>query len=67
MALGPGKYDQICTKVREEYHAAGAVVMIFLGDLGDGFSVQAPPELAAHLPRLLRHMAQQIEDSFKEA
>lgn len=35
---GPGKYDQLCTMVREEAGAeGGAIVIIFDGNQGSGF------------------------------
>jgi hypothetical protein len=60
--MGPGKYDDVCTRVREETHAVVALIAIIGGDKGNGFSVQAvggvPP---ADLAAMLRHMAEQIE------
>lgn len=40
MALGPGKYDDLCTYVREQAGAVFTLVAIFGGKRGDGFSVQ---------------------------
>ena len=62
MALGPGKYDALATKVRTEAKAEGAVVIIVNGDKGNGFSAQLSPALTLLLPSMLRHMADQIED-----
>jgi hypothetical protein len=39
--IGPGKYDQYATLVREATNAQGVVVIVFEGDQGNGFSVQA--------------------------
>lgn len=39
MSVARGKYDDICTMVREETKAQTAVVVIGGGNLGDGFSV----------------------------
>lgn len=61
MAFGPGEYDELCTYVREYAAALGAIVIVLNGQLGSGFSVQAPPDLTSHLPRMLRDMAEQIE------
>lgn len=58
---GPGKYDDVCTLVREKTNALGAVVMIFGGDKGEGFEVQLPWEELQKLPKILRFMADQIE------
>lgn len=46
MAHGPGKYDEICTEVRERLNALGIVLIVIQGDKGDGFEVQVIPELA---------------------
>lgn len=46
MALGPGKYDELCTQAREGAQAEGAVVVIFNGTRGTGFSVQG--SIAVH-------------------
>lgn len=59
--MGPGKYDDLCTIVREKTRAQGAIVMVFHGDSGSDFSVQAPADVVARLPAILRHVAGQIE------
>jgi hypothetical protein len=61
MAVGPGKYDDLCTLVREKTEADGVVVLVFDGNKGNGFSVQGPVSLTATLARVLRSMADQIE------
>lgn len=63
MPIGPGKYDDRCTKVREETKAEAVFLAVFGGDRGTGFSVQAPFELAIALPAILRDTADQIEKS----
>jgi hypothetical protein len=64
MSLGPGKYDELCTKAREDAKADGLVMIVLYGELGSGFSCQATPEITANLPQLLRTVAKQIEESF---
>ena len=59
--LGPGKYDELCTEAREKANSLGAVLLIFDGEKGWGFSVQMPPSLMADLPKLLREMADIVE------
>lgn len=44
MAIGPGKYDDLCTHVRTAANAGGAVVVVFAGDKGTGFSCQLDPQ-----------------------
>lgn len=57
----PGKYDDLCTMVRENAGAVGAVVIVVGGNLGAGFSVQMLPEHIGLLPATLRQVADQIE------
>jgi hypothetical protein len=47
--------------VREETAAKGVILIVFKGSLGSGFSMQAPPDVTADLPAILRHVAAQIE------
>jgi hypothetical protein len=61
MALGPGKYDDLATLVRDGAKAAGVIVIVIGGSKGSGFSVQATFEVTAKLPDLLRTMADNIE------
>jgi hypothetical protein len=63
MPIGPGKYDELCTHVREKAKAQGAIVIVFGGELGSGFSVQADPLTLKHLPSLLREVAGEMERS----
>jgi hypothetical protein len=61
MAVGKGKYDDLCTYVREQAKAGGACIMVLGGDAGWGFSIQAPAPALLDLAKLLRHMADTIE------
>jgi hypothetical protein len=61
MALGPGKYDDVCTAARERASAIGALVVIFGGEKGDGFSMQATPAITLALPAILRLLADDVE------
>lgn len=65
MPIGPGKYDELATYVREESKALGVIVIVFEGEHGNGFSVQAPPHIVMNLPDLLRVTADDIERSMK--
>lgn len=38
--LGPGKYDPMCTRVREELGAEAVVLLVINGTAGSGFSMQ---------------------------
>jgi hypothetical protein len=61
MAEGPGKYDELCTYVRETAQAQGVVIIVLGGNKGNGFSCQATALITALLPGLLRYIANQIE------
>jgi len=60
MTVGAGKYDRLCTIVREEAGAAGALVLVIDGEKGSGFSVQADIATQMRLPELLESIARQI-------
>lgn len=62
MTIGPGKYDDLCTDVREKAQALAALVIIIGGKHGGGFSCQTEdPRALIALPAMLRSMADQIE------
>jgi hypothetical protein len=67
MALGPGKYDAVCTVAREAAEAEGVLLIVLNGKFGSGFSVQAFPETLGPMPLLLRKLADDIERSFAQA
>lgn len=60
--MGPGKYDALCTLVREQAEAVLVAVIVMGGNHGSGFAVQTvDPSLSARLPGILRDMADEIE------
>jgi hypothetical protein len=60
--IGPGKYDHLCSFVRQSVMADGVVLIILNGDQGEGFSAQFKSKtLAAAMPDVLRQVADQIE------
>ena len=59
--IGPGKYDDLATYVREKAKAVGAIVIVFQGKHGHGFSCQLPPSAVADVPSVLRQVANEIE------
>ena len=63
MPFGPGVYDDELTEVREKVKAHGAVLVIFDGVKGSGFSAHLSLGLTLALPTILRSIAKQIEDS----
>jgi hypothetical protein len=66
MALGPGKYDHLATEARRAAKAAGVVVIVFDGEYGNGFSVQATGPMTLALPGVLRGVADQMEADLKK-
>jgi hypothetical protein len=63
MPLGPGKYDDLATIVREQAEAQAVIVVVFNGNKGHGFAVQAEAEIALHLPGVLEEMARQMREA----
>lgn len=62
MAIGPGKYDDLCTYVREHANAEGALLLVVRGDHGTGFSTQLRASVHPHeIVKMLRAVADQIE------
>jgi len=71
MALGPGKYDDVCSMARErvglggseeiESDAGGGVLLVVIGgNRGNGFACQADLETTLMLPDFLEHVAREI-------
>ena len=65
MAVGPGKYDDEATLVRERTNARGVIVIVIDGDKGEGFACQADLLTTLTLPAMLRSIADQIETDIK--
>jgi hypothetical protein len=61
MALGPGKYDNLATYVREQTGAQAVVLIVVGGHKGAGFCVQCRDDTSVRLPALLRSLADGIE------
>lgn len=61
MTLGPGKYDEYCTLIRERTGARFVAVIVVGAKTGEGFSIQGEPELMAVLPDVLRMMATDMD------
>jgi len=64
MPLGPGKYDSLCTKVREEAKARGVIVIVIEGKEGSGFSCQTDLITLDKLPDMLESIAAQLRASY---
>jgi hypothetical protein len=65
MPAGPGKYDQLCTIVRQKARAEAAIVVIVGGERGSGFSVQGDPAVIIQFPEMLEEMAKEIRESMR--
>lgn len=64
MPLGPGIYDAECTRIRESADAAAVILIVIGSKQGtSGMSCQVQTEYVLNLPKILRDVAQQIEDS----
>lgn len=66
MPIGPGKYDDVCTMVREQVgigDEGGVIVIVFGGNKGNGFSCQADLGTTLGMPKVLEEVAQQIRES----
>jgi len=64
MPRGPGKYGHLADYCRKASNADMALVVIFGGDRGAGFSVQTiDPDVEVRLPAILRDIAQEIENA----
>jgi hypothetical protein len=59
--IGPGQYDKLCSLVRSRARATGAIVIVFGGEHGNGFSAQLPPSDVASIARVLREVADEVE------
>lgn len=63
MALGPGKYDDMVSLVRQQIgmtDSGGVALIVIGGERGPGFSCQADLQTTLLLPDLLEDMAKQI-------
>lgn len=61
MALGPGKYDDECTQIREQTGAEVVLVVVLGGAKGHGFSMQSRGRPPIDVAELLRNVAKEIE------
>jgi hypothetical protein len=56
----PGKYDDLCTVVREATNAEGVILIVINGNKGNGFSVQATARIIPGIPDMLEFTAGEI-------
>ena len=66
--IGPGKYDDLATYVREKSGGMAVAVIVINGERGAGFSVQGcSRETALILADVLEHMVSTIRKDCGEA
>lgn len=58
--IGPGKYDDLCTEVRERTKATGVILLVMGGEHGGGFSCQTDLATTLLLPDILEDIARTI-------
>jgi hypothetical protein len=63
--IGPGKYDDETTRVRQATQAEAVVLIVIGGNKGEGFAVQAPLRVTLALPEMLRDIADKMEADIK--
>jgi enoyl-CoA hydratase/carnithine racemase len=66
MTMGPGKYDDLATYVRDTAKARGVLVIVLDGEKGSGFSCQTDVQTLIGLPAMLRDVADNIEKGLTE-
>ncbi len=62
MAVAPGKYNDLCTEIRERFKADGVLVLVINGSRGTGQSMQMTP---AHMLAFLSAL-EGIKDAMAE-
>ena len=62
MAKGPGKYDNECQFVMGAARAQAVLLLVIGGDKGSGFSFTGPVAMTSNVPKMLRDVADQIEE-----
>lgn len=61
MTIGPGKYDDLATRIREDNDADAVVVVVINGIRGTGFSVQATGPALLALPQVFHDMSHAMQ------
>jgi hypothetical protein len=67
MTFDPGKYDDLCTHVREETKADGVLVVIWGGEKGNGLSWDGNMFITLAMPDLLETLAKIIRHDMRKA
>jgi hypothetical protein len=59
--IGPGKYDEVCLRVKEQTRAKGCLLIILDGDEGSGAPCKMDCAVVGKMPALLRMIADEME------
>lgn len=59
--LGPGKYADLCSEIKDRVCAEVVVLIILSGDKGDSVSMDPPLEYSINTPKVLRELAAKLE------
>jgi len=62
---GGGKYEEEARVLSEQLAATGIILIVLGGKRGNGFEVRIPPEDASALARVLREVADEMEEDIK--
>jgi hypothetical protein len=62
---GPGKYDDLCTEVRERAKARGVILIVIEGEHGNGFSAQLPTDIGHTVPATLMVVAHEMANDLR--
>lgn len=63
MPIGPGRYDEECSRARIATNARGVILIVIDGKAGSGFSCQADIITTLQLPDILDTVAKEIRAS----
>jgi len=59
MAIGPGKYDDVCT-IAQQATGGNVLLIVVNGNKGNGFSCQADLKTTLLLPEMLEYVARRL-------
>jgi len=64
--IGPGKYNDLVTEIRQRTKAVAAILIVIDGVDGNGFECQADMATTLRLPEILEHMAAEIRAGHRQ-
>lgn len=66
MAIGPGKYDDVASEIRERLKADGVLLIVMNGDQGDGVAAQVTALRLFGLADMLEALAGKFREDLKD-